>query len=158
MNNVLFSSIKINKKIDFFVHCQDLLLEYHPNDSFVIKKLDVKDKIYFIKETINKYKGYYYEEDKVCILYNHIFLNDNKNPFSALKENIYKNPSLNYNTVSIDFMVLRELKDCKKFCHEQYSPQVANILFVKNNNPKIYSTLEFIQRLFPMPKILDPLK
>ena len=158
MDNVLFSSISTNKQIDFFVHCQDLLLKYHPKDPFVIKKLDIKDKVYFIKDIINKYKGYYHEEDNACILYNYIFINDIQNPILALKNNVHATPNPNYNTISIDFIILRGLEDCKNFCHEQYNPQVANVFSVKNNTPKIYSSLYFIQKLFPMPKILDPLR
>ena len=148
----LFSEVSNEEKIDFFVNCQKLLIAHHPNSDFIFRKNSGSDKISMAIDFCHKYKGYMYQNENICILFNKIVVTDPKeNPAIILKNHMYKEPDPNYNGWSIDFVVFRDVKDCLQFCKTFYHPRISHIIFVKNNQPKIYPTTKFLSRLLNIP-------
>lgn len=146
-----FQALITEEKINFFVKCQELLINHHPNSQFLLKKENLEEKKHFILEFIKKYKGFTYYDDNVCILFNKIFIKDERDPIGALKDHLYQEPQENYNTYSVDFVVFRYLTDCIEFCRSQYTEQIKYLLFVKNNEVKLYRTEKLLTRLTNVP-------
>ena len=74
----LFNSLSIDKQIEFFVNCQKLLIKYHPNSSFVIRANNLQKSIDSFINQVNHYKGYFYMDENICVLFNYIFIDENK--------------------------------------------------------------------------------
>lgn len=144
---VPFQSLTRDEKIDFFVKCQKLLVENHPKSEFIFTQENSRERKYWANQLLLKYKGYVYADDKICILFNHVRVDDPKNPKDTLKKMIYQPPAENFNAVAIDFVVFRKLGDCIEFCKSQYVPQIEWIVFVKNNEIKLYKTKDLLMHL-----------
>lgn len=140
-----------NAKIEFFLNCQDLLITHHPDSHFLLRKKDIEKKIPYVQDFYHKYKGFCYQDANISVLYNHIIIADPKEPVEALKNNMWKEPHAEYNGVSIDFVVFRNIMDCLGFAKSHYDPRIKHVLFVKNNQPKIYETQKLVSRTFHLP-------
>ena len=148
-----FKDMTAEEKIDFFVYCQKLLVEFHPDSPFVCRQNNVQSRIQHIKDFIHNYKGLCYQDDNVCVLYNKIVITDPSDPVLALRTNMYHEPNPNYNAVTIDFVVFREIKDCMTFIKTNYDPRIQHVLFVKNNKVKIYPIVNFLTQMFNIPVV-----
>lgn len=146
-----FQKLSVEERVDFFVKCQAILIAYHPNSEFLFTEANTKERLAYVATLNEKYKGYCYANEHICILFNKIYIGDPNDSIGALQANIYKEPQENYNAVSIDFVVFRDLKDCLQFCKDHYDPRIAYLMFVKNNQPKIYKTEKFISRILSIP-------
>jgi hypothetical protein len=148
MNDVkLFIELTKTEKIQFFQSCQNLLVNHHPSSDFVIRENNINQRIQYAIDFCNKYKGFTYASDKVMVLFNKIKINDPNNPIQAIREHAYKAPASDYNAVSIDFVVFRDIKDCIEFCKNNYDPRIQFIVFVKNGKPKLYRTEQLMSKI-----------
>lgn len=143
----LFQSLSKEEKIEFFVKCQSLLVAHHPDSEFILTKENWRDRIGFARNFIERYKGYCYADDNICVLFNKVKIIDPKDPIKALKDHIYQEPAIDFNAYSIDFVVFKKLADCLGFCLAQYSPQIVYVLFVKNNEVKLYEAARLLDKL-----------
>lgn len=146
METTPFQSLSAEKKVDFFVKCQELLIQYHPDSPFICRADNLEVRKKFVADFLKNYKGFCYQNDNICILYNHVKVEDPKDPIGAVKAHLYKPPQVEYNGVSVDFVVFRKLEDCLGFCKAQYKPNIQYILFVKNNEVKLYETESLLRR------------
>lgn len=144
---------KLNKqdKIDFFLKCQDLLIKNHPDSPFVFNRANFKGRLQYAGDIFHKYNGMCYTDENVAILFNYLLISDPKDPISALKQHQFKSPDPQYNAISIDFVVFKELKDCLKFCRLNYNFNVEYVVWVKDGKPKIHRTLDFMTRILNIP-------
>lgn len=149
----LFQSLSKEEKIDFFAKCQNLLVNYHPTSEFIFRENNIKDRIDFAKNFYFKYKGFTYSNNEICILFNKIKVVDPLNPIKVIKDHLYKEPSEDYNAYSIDFVVFRKLIDCFGFCKSQYEPRIEYIIFVRNNDVKLYKTNKLLEKLSNIPLV-----
>lgn len=141
------------EQIDFFVHCQKLLVEFHPTSPFICRANNIKGRIHQMRNFIDKYKGLCYASDNVCVLYNKIVIADPSDPVHTIRANMYHAPDPNYNGVIVDFVVFRDLKDCMPFVQSNYDPRIQYVLYVKNNKPKIYPVVNFLTQIFNIPVV-----
>lgn len=144
---VLFHSLSHNEKVEFFIKCQELLLAEHPTSEFIFTKDNVEARKYWVNQFLEKYKGYVYYDDKICVLFNRVRVDDPKDPKGILKKIVYQPPHENFNAVSLDFVVFRKLGDCMEFCKSQYIPQIEWIVYVKKNELKLYKTKDLLIHL-----------
>lgn len=147
----LFSETKVEDKIEFFLHCQSLLIQHHPQSPFIFHTGNVKERMKHIQAFVNNYKGFYYRDDNVAALYNKIIVTDPATPEHDLRASMYKPPAENYNAISIDFVVFRDIKDCVKFVQSNYDAKVQYVLFVRHNKVKLYKTIDFLQQILSLP-------
>jgi len=136
--STLFQSLSQEKKVDFFIKCQELMIKYHPESSFIVREKSLPKTLEVFQDNIQKYKGYSYTDDNICVLWNKIFVSDNKNTHRTIKENAYKSPHENYNGVSIDFAVFRKIEDCYIFIRNNYDSKMEYVLFIREGKPKLY--------------------
>lgn len=156
MSSILFTSLTREQKIDFFLNCQELLVAHHPESPFIFKEDNIEERLHFFKDFAQKYKGFVYSSENLCILYNKIDLKDSRNPIEAVRSNMYKEPIENYNCYSIDWVVFRALEDVYEFVQKEYVPQIRYILWVKRGDVSVYETdklLGELERLKKIPKI-----
>jgi len=144
---VLFQSLSQEVKVDFFVKCQELMLKYHPVSNFIIRENTLGAALDAFQQNVENYKGYIHFDDNICILWNKIFVSDFTNVNLVVTENAYKEPNLNFNSVSIDFSVFRQMQDCLKFIKENYTPEIKYILFIREGTPKLYEADKLIGHL-----------
>ena len=143
-----FQRLSNEEKIEFFVKCQELLTTHHPTSEFLFTKDNLESRKNFVLDFVNKYKGFVYYDENICILYNKVFVKDPNDPVKVIKDHIYQEPrEMDYNAVSIDFVVFRQLTDCIGFCRAQYNPQIAYILFVRHNEIKLYESQKLLKSL-----------
>jgi len=141
----LFQSLNLDDKVDFFVKCQKLMINYHPNSSFVIKESSLDQSIDVFVNNIQKYQGFFFYNENICVLWNHIIISDPQNIKQAIIDNAYKAPSAQYNAVSIDFAVFRKISDCIDFIKQNDEPEIKFVLFIKDGKPKIYKKDDLIK-------------
>jgi hypothetical protein len=147
----LFQQTTKEEKIEFFLQCQKLLMEHHPHSPFLFTTGNVDARMTHIRTLLTKYHGLVYMDDNICVLFNRIRINEGESAPDALKNNIYSEPHPDYNAVSVDFVVFRDLKDCAEWVKSQYDPRIQHVLYVKNNQPFIYKTEKIIAKIFQMP-------
>lgn len=140
-----FFTLSKEEKIAFFIKCQILLITHHSNSPFIFTKENIKERISYASEILNKYKGFCYSDDNVAILFNYIRLEDPKDPVKALKEYAMKEGVANYNCVVIDWATFSDIRKCLSFCKEVYNGNIAYAIYVKNGKPKVFKTLDLIQ-------------
>jgi len=143
----LFTLLTSPEKIDFFVNCQKLLLNNHPTSEFLLTKDNLEEKKYYALEFIKKYKGYCYNDENVCILYNKFKIIEPTNPKKELKDHIFKEPENDFNCVLIDFVVFRKMIDCLQFIKKEDESKIEYVLFVKNNEVKLYNKNKLLEKL-----------
>ena len=146
-----FPSLNKEEKIDFLLHCQKLLIDFHPDSSFIFRKDNVQERLAHANFLASQYQGFCYQNDYLNILFNKIVVTDINEPVSALKNYMLRPPDPNYNAVSIDFVVFRALGDCAEWVKSQYDPRIQYILYVKNGTPQIYKTEKLLAKMFRMP-------
>lgn len=146
MPNKLFTSLSQEEKIDFFIKCQSLLVKYHPESEFIFRQDNYETRKQFVKDFVNNYKGFCFSDDNICILFNHVHVENPDDPIKILKDHIYQAPKEDFNCVSVDFVVFRELHDCAKFVGDNNAPNIKYVLFVKNNEIKLYETEKLVNR------------
>jgi hypothetical protein len=137
----------MEEKIEFFVRCQDLLIRHHPESEFIITKENWNEKKDFAIDFVNRYKGWVYSDATICALFNKVRVEDEKNPTKTLKRYYFQESAPDFNAYCIDFVVFRKLIDCIAFCKSQYSPEIKYVLFVKNNEVKLYHTDKLLTHL-----------
>jgi hypothetical protein len=140
-----FQSLSIEERIEFFVKCQELMLKHHPNSSFVIRRDTLKQALTACQGNIHKYNGYAYSTENICILWNHILVNDPSDMERIFKENAYQPPNPNYNAVSIDFAVFRSMADCLNFVRENKNERIQYVLFIREGKPKLYPLADLLK-------------
>jgi hypothetical protein len=144
---VLFQSLSKEQQIDFFIKCQEILVNSHPTSEFIITKENWPERKHYALDFINKYKGYVYYNNQICLLFNKIRINDPQNPVKALKDHIFKEPQSDYNAYSIDFACFLNIKNCLGFIKTQDNPQILYVLYVKNNSVKLYLKENLLKHL-----------
>jgi len=148
-NPQLFNELHIEQKVDFFIKCQKLLIKYHSKSPFVIRKNNLEKSVNAFVSHIQDYKGYFFYNDNICVLFNYIYVDDSiqldKN--QTLRANAYQAPAENHNGVSIDFVVFREIADSLEFIRSQDTPQIKYVLFVKDGKIKLHKKDDLIQKL-----------
>lgn len=148
-----FNIMATAEQVDFFIHCQQLLVKFHPDSPFVCRRDNLNGRIHQMKNFVTNYKGLCYCDDNVCALYNRIVLTDPSDPVHTIRINMYREPDPNYNAIIIDFVVFRALKDCLNFVQSNYDPRIQHVLYVKNNKVKIYPVVQFISQIFNVPVV-----
>jgi hypothetical protein len=145
--NKSLNFLSIEEKVDFFVDCQKLLIKYHPNSDFLIRENNLNQALETFSDQIEKYKGYFYNDDYVYILWNQIYIEDPQNIVNELIKNAYKEPNPDYNAISLDFVACRNWGDTFNFIKKVNEDKIKYILLVKNGNPKIYNKEELINKI-----------
>ena len=135
---MLFPSLSLENKINFFIKCQEILVTYHPESPFIFRENNVEERLSFFKDFAQKYKGFVYMEEDLCVLYNKIHLRDINNPITDIKSKIYQPPDPNFNCYMIDWAVFENLRDVKKFIKKEYSSQIKYVAWAKNQDIKVY--------------------
>ncbi len=148
-----FPKLSKEEKVDFFVKCQSLLIEHHPESEFIFRYENLHERKTFVGNFIDKYKGYCYQDDNVCLLVNEVKIVDPANPAKSLKDHMYKEPVADYNGLTIDFVVFRHMTDCFDFVKTQDNPRIEYLLFVKNNQIKLYNKAKLVERLANVPLV-----
>jgi hypothetical protein len=148
----LFENLTISEQIDFFAQCQRLLIEHHPHSEFLLTKENFTQRKEYALTFIKKYKGYAHADNAICVLYNKIYVADPRNPIKVIKDHLYAGPrTLDYNAISIDFVVFKQLADCMGFCKTHYNPQIKYVVFVRHNEVKLYTTEKLLNALNASP-------
>lgn len=143
--------MSVAERVAFFLKCQELLLSYHTTSPFLFTQTNAKERLSHAKSLNEQYKGLCYQDENICILYNKVHVEDEKDPVQALKIHKFKEPVQSYNAYSIDFVVFRRLMDCAIWIKNNYEPKIQFVLYVKNGKPQIYKTAPFIARLMKLP-------
>lgn len=151
-----FQTLTDEEKIKFFLHGQELLLKYHPDSPFVIHKHILSERMEHLKVLAVQYKGLTYQDDNICVLFNKIVVADPNDPITALAQSKYKEPHADYNGVSIDFVVFRELKDCAEWCKRYHEHRIQHVLYVKNGKPQIYKPIDLMKKVFQLTSPVRP--
>lgn len=121
------------------------MLKHHPNSPFVVREDALPRVLDVFANNIQKYKGFYYTDDNVCVLWNYILVSDPHDMRRILGENIYKGPHPDFNGVSIDFAVFRQLKDCLEFVGANNNERIKHVLFIRDGNPRLYPIGQILQ-------------
>ena len=140
-----FNNLQKEQKVDFFVKCQELLIRHHPDSSFMVRESNLDTILETFFDQINKYKGYYYYNDDVCILWNHIYVSDPQDLKKVFKDNAYQPPHPEYNGVSIDFVVFRKMADCISFIKDNDEPRIKHVLFIREGKPRIHKKEDLVK-------------
>jgi hypothetical protein len=148
-----FTEMGIAEKVDFLVHCQKLLVEFHPTSAFVCREDNLRDRMRQMKAWASRYQGMCYFNDTVGVLYNRIVVADPTEPERAIQHHEYRAPSPDYNAILIDFAAFRDIKDCMSFVRDNYDPRIGHVLFVRHNKVKIYPVVDIISQIFKMPVV-----
>jgi len=148
-----FNNLSTEDKIDFFLKCQELLINNYPNSRFLITEENIKDRLSFIQDFFNNYKGFVYNDEHVCIMYNYIKITDKNNPVEVLNTHKFQPPVIDYNAISIDFGTMDSIKNLKKFCETFYNSQIKYVMFVRQGRPAIYDTLDLITKFTGIKKV-----
>lgn len=143
----LFNNLTNEQKVDFFVDCQKLLIKYHSNSDFVIRESKLNEAIDVFINQINKYKGHYYNDDNVCILWNHVYISDPNDSQGELIKNAYQEPNPNYNAVSMDFVVCRKSSDIINFINNYNEDRIQYLLSIKYGRAKILKKEDLIKNI-----------
>ena len=136
----LFQSLNQDEKIEFFVKCQELMLKHHQKSPFIVREKSLGKVLDSFVNNIQKYQGYSYADDNICVLWNKIYVSDPSNVNLVVRECAYQPPNPVFNGVSIDFAVFRRMEDCLAFVKSNYQPQIRYVLFIREGKPKIYET------------------
>ena len=153
MIHTSFTDMSGRDRVEFFVQCQKLLVEFHPNSPFILREDNAYARIAQMKSILTQYKGVCYMNENLCMIYNKIVVSRADEPVEAIRAHMYKAPDPNYNAVIIDFVVFRHLQDCKDFVIQNYDPRIQYIVFVKNNKAKIYPLKDFAAQTFKIPVV-----
>lgn len=145
-----FQDMPMVDKVEFFLQCQRLLVEHHPNSVFVCRRDNLKERLVHMKKFCQDYKGRCYMDENVCALYNQIVISDPKEPVLAVRDNMYKASDPNYNAVVVDFVVFRNIKDCAELVKITYDKRIQYVVFVKNNKIKLYPVVNLLAQIFNM--------
>lgn len=148
-----FKTLSTQEKINFFIHCQEILITYHPKSPFIFNRNNYKERLSYVSDMFNKYNGHAYQDEHICVLFNYIHIKDPDNPIESLIEHSYQEPKINYNAISIDWACFRSYKDCLNFIKLTYNSNIEYILWVKDNKPKIHKTIDYISKLLKIPII-----
>lgn len=143
----LFKNLSNEQKVDFFVNCQKLLINHHSNSEFVIRESKLNEAVDIFLNQINKYKGYYYSDDNVCILWNHVYVSDPTDTQGELIKNAYQEPNPNYNAVSMDFVVCRKSSDILDFIKNYDEDRIKYLLSVKYGRAKILNKEDLVKNI-----------
>lgn len=146
-----FQNMTVEEKAQFFVHVQRLLVAHHPNSEYVFREDNIKERMAQAKSLVKKYQGLCYSDDNICVLYNKIFVTDPNDPVQALKDNMFQPTREDYNAVSIDFVVFRDMKDCLNFARGEYDPKIKYVVYSKGGKPRIYETAKLMSKSFHIP-------
>lgn len=146
-----FTELTDKERVEFFVHCQRLLVAHHPDSPFVVRKNNLRARIEHMKTLLANYKGCVYQDEYVCVLYNYLVVSNPKEPELAVRSRMYQPPDDNYNSVIVDFVVFRELKDCMNFVQVKQNPRIQYVLFARHNSIKVYPTVSLLANVFKVP-------
>jgi len=149
--NKRFLDLTKEEKIEFFLHGQNLLLQYHTHSPFLFRRNNVQERLNYVREVLEKYKGYCYMDDFIIVLFNHVVVEDPKNVIETLKKYQFNPPDPNFNALSVDFVIFRSMTDCMNWCKSKYDPKIKYVVYVKNGKPQIFKTEKLISRLFHVP-------
>jgi hypothetical protein len=152
----LFQDLTKAEKIEFFIHGQTLLVNNHQDSDFVIREDNVKERVSHASSLATQYKGLCYQNENIILLYNKIILSGDLDPVAALKAYQWKEPDPNYNAISIDFVVFRELRDCFEWVKSNYDPRIQHVVYVKNGKPQLFKTEALISKIFKLPISSQP--
>ena len=153
---MLFQSLSHEEKVDFFVKCQELLIEYHPDSQFIFREGEVEERLLFFNDFRKKYQGFAYSNDSMCLLFNKIYIRDANNIITDVKSKMFQPPDEGFNCYMIDWVVFKDLKDIGEFVLKEGCPQVKWVAWAKNQDIKIYEVNKFLpelERLKKIPKI-----
>ena len=145
----LFQSLSKTEQIDFFVKCQDLLIRHHNSSEFLFTQENYSERKDFALNFIERYKGYMYSNGNICLLFNKIYIKDEKTPIKALRENMYQAPNPNYNSIIVDFACFSSLDKVIEFFKTQMEERLIYILYVKKNGIKIYKAAQLLKAIEP---------
>ncbi len=151
----LFQSLSKEEKIDFFVRCQDLLIKHHNQSEFLFTQENYSERKDFALNFIERYNGYIFSNENICLLYNKIKIKDEKTPVKAIRENMYQAPDPNYNAIIVDFATFDILEHVIEFFKTQMEERLKFILYVKKNHPKIYRAAQLLKAIEPPFKIIS---
>ncbi len=144
---ILFQDLTKEDKVGFFVKCQEILKNHHPDSPFIFRASNFNERKTFFKDFYEKYKGFAYQTENVCILFNKIALKDPKNPIESVKNSKWHGPNEDYNAFMIDWVVFDLLESCLSFCKSQYNNKIRYIIFGRNNDIKVYETDKLLKKL-----------
>lgn len=143
----LFKNLLSEEKVDFFINCQKLLINHHSDSEFVVRENKLNEAVDIFINQINKYKGYYYNDENVCLLWNHIYVSDPNDCEGELIKNAYQEPNTNYNAVSMDFVVCRKSSDIFDFIKNYDEDRIKYLLSVKYNRAKILKKEDLVKNI-----------
>jgi hypothetical protein len=152
---ITLQSLSDEDKISFFIKCQNLLSIYHPNSTFAFRKNNIKERLEYAETILTKYKGLVYSDDNLAVLYNLININeqDINNPVKILNDNVYREPKSDYNAVTIDFVVMKNLKSCLNFIKHSYVSEIKYLIYVKDGKPKVYVLKDMLTKGLNIPMV-----
>lgn len=144
-----FNLLSDDDKVGFFLHCQSLLSLYHPKSKFAFRDDNIIERLQYVENIFLNYKGFCFTDNNVAILYNRIKATEDelKNPANVMKDNLYKESPQDYNCVTFDFTVMKNLRNCLPFIKSHYDPRVLNVIYVRDGKPTVYKTSELIKGL-----------
>lgn len=145
--STLFQSLSQKDKIEFFVNCQALMLKHHPASNFIVKESRLAKTLEIFQDNIQRYKGFVYSDDNICVLWNKIIVTDALNVNRVVTENAYLPPNPNFNAVSIDFAVFRKIEDCFAFIKNNHEEKMKHVLFIREGKPKIYPIEQILKTI-----------
>jgi hypothetical protein len=145
---MLFQQLTTREKLDFFINCQKILIQWHPESEFVTRESNLAARIEHVGELVRNYNGLVHSSDKLCVLYNKIFVKDASDPVAAMRDAQYKEPDPNFNAVLIDFAAFSDLSAAQDWCKSIYEPRIEWILFTRQGRVKIHKTQNFLAALF----------
>jgi hypothetical protein len=146
-----FTEMTKLEQIEFFVQCQKILIAAHPNSPFVCRANNLKERMAHIKNFLNNYKGFVYQDEHVCALYNRVIVSDPREPERVVQRYMYQLPDPNYNAISIDFVVFDNIKNCLEFVRANNDTRLQYALFVRHNKVKCYPLVNLLSQILNAP-------
>ena len=146
-----FNNLQPQDKIDFFLHCQSLLTTYHSDSPFLFTKQNLKERLTYASEIMNKYKGFVYTSPFAAILFNKIKITNPDDPVGAIKEYSFKAAAIDYDTIVIDFATSRNVKDYLGFCTQVYDSHIEWLVWIKAGKPIIHPCLPYASKILNIP-------
>ena len=101
----------------------------------------------FYKKFIKEYKGFCFYNDDIVVFYNKAQTDDPRNVIGAIKKNLMAPPANPFNTCAIDFAAFKNFGAAKVFFEKVDEPDYKYVLFVKNNEPKLYLKEELLRNI-----------
>ena len=139
-----FLQMDIHQRADFFAQCQAILLRKQPDSEYVATQERIKFYTDVFKKFHDSYKGFCYQSENTCLLYNHVKLPPHADYKELARSLTYKFPAEDYNAVSIDFLTSADVRECVQLYTRIRTPSMKHIIYLRDGGVKVFPLSESV--------------